>query len=171
MIIFMLLFAFMGGCSKNLDFATDEPFIVVSSSIAGPDIARNFYPTNISLYDNGKLVLHTETTEKIVIGEDAPIVKMQLEENEVDNVKRLIKKNEFWKFKEDVSDDDSVDGSFLYITVNLTDESKTVGGLNPDHPEFNDIADYVRKLVSDDDYRWWNKEIKEYIIETNPELE
>ncbi len=172
LVISILFLILTSGCSKKLDYdyATDEPFIVVSSSIAGPDIARNFYPTNISLYDNGKLVLHTESTKDIFIGEDAPVVELEVEKSEVDSIKRLMKKNGLWELG-DVSDNDSVDGSFLYITVNLIDESKTVGGLNPNNDSFNEIFDSVSDLVDSEDYRLWHEEINDYIIEKNPELE
>lgn len=46
-----------------------------------------------------------------------------------------------------------MDGNYHYITVNLTDKTKTVGGLNPNEPRFALIEEAVFDLVSDEKYQ------------------
>src|SRR5699024_982114 len=144
----------------------NEPFIIASWSPAGPDHILNFYPRKVSISNDGTLRMFTEQTKNIKIGDDAPIVEKQLDTSEVEKVKELIEKNKYWKLNENL-DSDSLDGSYSYITVNLTDQTKTVGGLNPIEPRFEEIFDYVFDLVGSNN---WSEEIKEHILEMNPEL-
>src|SRR5699024_6423539 len=146
------------------------PFIVVTTSPGGEEEYREFFPRNFSVYDNGQLVLHTEPTDNIKVGKNAPKYETELNKNEIEKIKQLIDENNFWRFREDLSDDNSLDGSSIYITVNLTDDSKTVGGLNTNYSRFLEIADYVFDLVSDKDYRVWYEQITDHIHKINPYL-
>lgn len=165
-IIFFI--GFTASCSQKTNYATDGPFVVFTYSPAGPDEFRNMYSRNYALYENGKLILYTEPENKLKIGDNAPVSESQLTSDEVAEAKQLIEQNKFWKFKEDVSTE-SQDGVFLYLTVNLTDESKTVGGLNPSEPKFIEITDYISNLVTKEERKAWNKEIKDHIYKMNPE--
>ncbi|MCJ7842812.1 hypothetical protein MUB24_18390 [Lederbergia sp. NSJ-179] len=129
----------MTSCSQKTNDETDEPFIIVTFSLAGSDDVRNMFPRNYSIFENGKLVLYTEPERKLKIGRGAPVYETQLRKEEVEKLKQLIEQIIFGY----LSDHGSVDGRFLYIPVNLTDESKKVGGLNPNDPKFIEIADYV----------------------------
>lgn len=62
----------------------------------------------------------------------------------------------------------SEDGAFVYVTVNLTNQSKKVGGLNLTNKKFNEISDYVFDLASGEGLKRWNKEITNYIYKMNP---
>jgi len=166
--IIILPFVLIASCSQKKNYDTEGPFIVVTSSPGGEEEYREFFPRNFSVYDNGQLVLHTEPTDNIKVGNNAPIYETELNKEEVEKIKKLIGENNFWRFREDLSDDNSLDASYIYITVNLTDESKTVGGLNPNFPNFLELADYVFDLVSDKDYRLWYKEITDHIHKINP---
>jgi len=168
-IFMILLSALVVGCSTKTNYETDGPFIIFSHSPAGPDEYRNMFARNYSITENGKLTLYTESEDRIKIGDDAPVYEAQLQKSEVEKLKQLIEKNKFWNLQEDVSDDNSVDGSFLSITVNLTDQSKTVGGLNPNDSKFTEIADYIFNLIDVEDYRQWEEEIMNYIFKMNPE--
>lgn len=167
-IIVMLFIIIAGGCSKKPDYETEGPFIIATHSPAGPDHYSKMYSRNVAIYDSGKLVVYTEPSKSITIGDDAPVLEVALEQAEVDEVKRLLEKNKFWKFKDDVTDHGSVDGSFYYITVNQKHGSKKVGGLNPTDEKFNEIVDYVFDLASGEDYAAWKEEIEDYILEMNP---
>ena len=164
----MLFIGFIAGCSQKTNYATDGPFVLFTYSPAGPDDFRNMYSHNYALYENGKLVLYTEPGNKLKIGDDAPVLEIQVPKDDVVKVKQLIEQNKFWKFKKDVSTE-SQDGVFLYLTVNLTDESKTVGGLNPSEPKFIEITDFISSLVTKEERKSWNEEIKDHIYELNPE--
>lgn len=163
----MLFFVFIASCSQKTNYETDGPFIIATYSPAGPDDFRNMFSHIVSIRDNGTLQLYTEPTKTLKIGNDAPVHESQLKKEEIEKIKELIEKNKFWKFKEDLSID-SQDGVFLYITVNLIDQSQKVGGLNPNDPKFIEIFDYVFDLIDDEDYGVWNEEIADYIIKMNP---
>lgn len=169
-VLFMLLLIFLIGCNEMENYVTEEPFVIASWSPAGPDHVRNFYPRKVSISNNHTLILYTEPTKDITIGDDAPMVEIHLKEDEVEKIKETIIKNQFWKLNA-ILDSESQDGRYSYITVNLTDRTKTVGGLNPPHANFNEIFDNIFDLVDSDTYKTWNKKVKEYILEMNPELE
>lgn len=167
--LLMLLTIFLISCNQELDYATDEPFIIVSSSIAGPDTAENFYPTIISLDVDGNLTLYSEPSDDIKMAEDRPIFETTISKSEVEQVQQLLETNHFWKMEEDVSDDGSVDGGFTNVTVQLVDDEKAVGGLNPRNEEFLEIATTVRNYADGDERAKWREEIEAHILEMNPE--
>src|SRR5690625_848844 len=164
--LFCFLTLFLVGCMKNYDFATEEPFIIVTISPAGPDDYRNLYSENISIDNDGNLLLYTEESKDRIITEDAPVFQIQLNEKEENHVKDVIKEEKFLSVKKDVTTP-SEDGTFSYITVNFQDTSKKVGGLNPDHPQFMEIRNYVFDLIEDEDKQEWRKEIEEHIWDLN----
>ena len=156
------------GCGKKVNYATDEPFIIVTSYSAGPEDVRNMFKRNVSVSEDGTLVLYTEPEEEIKLGDDAPMLEVELTKNEVAEIKNAIAKNKFWTMKENLSDYNIQDGGYLYVTVNLVEESKTVGGLNPNNERLNDISHHVRRLIPKEAYRQWDEEITEHIFEMNP---
>lgn len=166
-IIIILFIIIAGGCSKP-DYETEDPFIITTHTPAGPDHYRNMYSRNVAIYDHGKLVVYTEPSKNITIGDDAPVLEAELDQVEVEEVKRLLEINKFWKFKDDVTDHSSVDGSFYSITVNQKHGSKKASGLNPIDEKFNEIVDYVFDLANGEDYAAWKEEIEDYILEMNP---
>jgi len=87
---------------------------------------------------------------------------MQVDDEEVEQVKHTIKQKRFWKLPRNLSTP-SDDGKFKYITVNLKNGSKKVGGLNPDNERFDDIYQSVWDLVEGEEYQNLKEEIEEYI--------
>lgn len=162
-----ILILVVSACKQQLDFTEEGPFIILTFQPAGPDDYRNLFPHNYSIDENGTLTLYTESKGKLKVGNDAPVLKKQLSDEEIEKLKHLIHANNFWNLEEDLSED-SQDGNFIYISVYLTDQSKTVGGLNPLEPRFIEITDYITSLVDDEEYTFWVNEIKNYIYELNP---
>jgi len=160
-----LLFIF--GCSTDYNYESEGPFITVSSASAGEIEINEHFNVNYSVYENGDLHLYSTERDDPYIGNDAPVFKTKISNEEVEQIKSLLEKYNFHKMKNDLSVD-SEDGSFLYVTVYLEDESKKVGGLNPDDEQFLSIIEYVRGLVKSDDRSAWYEEIREYIEENNP---
>ena len=166
-LLFILLLI---GCTKKYDYATDGPFIITSWYPAGADDYRNMYDKNISIDHDGNLVLYTTAKDdQLRIGNNAPVLEIQLDDNQVNRVKDIILEQKFWRLPEDVSTP-SEDGSFSYITVNLTDKTKKVGGLNTDDLQFIEIRKYILSLVDDDDFKRWTEDIEAHIAELNPDL-
>lgn len=151
---------------KQYNYATDEPFLVVTTYSAGPDDFRNMYDESIAINNDGHLVLYSTGSDDLIIKDDAPTLEMQLHDEQVEQIKEVIEEAKFWKLPTDVSTP-SEDGGYGYVTVNLTNSSKKVGGLNPDNERFFDVFQSARVLIDQDDYENWQKEIEEHIWENN----
>src|SRR5699024_6754330 len=59
------------------------------------------------------------------------------------------------------------DGGSSYVTVNLKNDSKKVGGLNPDNDRFLNIRQSITGMVDEDEYAEWREEVEEHIWEHN----
>lgn len=154
------------------DFSKEEPFIIVTYSIAGPDTLINFYPTVVSMDVEGNVTLSSKSYSDIEIAEDAPKVKTKVSKSEVEHVQEMIESYKFWQQEDNISDNNSVDGDFTKITVNLDSESKTVGGLNPDDEAFHELAEHILyDYIDNDDFQAWKSEIKQYILDKNPDIQ
>src|SRR5690625_2076344 len=156
----------MIGCAKKYNYATDEPFVIATSYSAGPDDYRNMYDRNISIDQDGNLVLYTTGNSDIVLGADVPMLEVQLDEEQVIELEDVIQEQKFLSMQDDVSTP-SEDGGYGYVTVNLENKSKEVGGLNPDNSQFIEVHRYIFSLVDDDDFKDWEEEVEEYIWEMN----
>lgn len=150
---------------KKYKFVTEEPFIIVSSYSAGPDDYRSMYDTNISISDNGKMVIYSTGSNQLSM-KNSPELEVTLNEKEVNQVKKAIQQNKFLRLPKDVSSP-SEDGGFDYATVKFADQTKKVGGLNSTNEKFNAVLDSVWQVVEDDDYKKWENEIEEHIWELN----
>src|SRR5699024_8892986 len=128
-----LLFIF--GCNSDYNYESEGPFITVTSASAGEIEINEHFDVNYSVYENGDIHLYSSESDDPYIGNDAPVFKTKISNEEVDQIKHLLEKYKFHKMKDDISVD-SEDGSFLYVTVYLEDEAKEVGGLNPDDEQF-----------------------------------
>src|SRR5699024_618037 len=142
---------------KHYDFATKEPFIIVTRYSAGLDEYKNMYHKNIAIYDDGKLVLYSDGDSDLNIDDDAPVLRMQLYKEEVEQLKNSSKEKRFWKLPRDVSRP-SEDGGFRYVTVNLKSGSKKVGGLNADNERFDYFFQSVWDFAEGEKYRNWKEE-------------
>src|SRR5699024_11324660 len=85
-----------------------------------------------------ELRVYTESKNDLKIRDDAPVFKKQLSEDEVSDVQDVIEEEKFWKLPKDVTTP-SEDGGSSYVTVNLKNDYKKVGGLNPDNDRFLNI--------------------------------
>lgn len=164
----LLIIFIIVSCNQKIELAEEGPFIILTSLPGGANVPQEFYPRNIGVFNSGKLVIYTEETEHIKLDDDAPMIEIQLKDEEVEKVKETIQKNRFFSLKEDLSDSGVMDGSFHYITVHTKDETKKVGGEMPINDKFNAIWDEVKSLI-DDEYEEWSEEISEYIYEKNPD--
>ncbi len=154
------------------NYESDGPFIVVTDYIGGEIHVLDSFPSIYAIETSGKLTLYSELEEndKLTIDEDAPTYELDLSKEEIEYLKRLIEKNNFWKLDEHLTDDEVLDGGTHYVTVHLTDESKTVGGYSPADPAFREISSYVSNLVDREDYKQWREDMKEHIRELNPDF-
>lgn len=163
----------IAGCNqKKTNYETEGPFIEVTGYKGGEINDLESFPRIHAVYESGKLKLYSEMEpdRKIVIGDDAPVYEQDISDEDVEQIKTLIEKNNFWKLDEYLPDDGALDADSRYITVHLTDESKTVGGYSPAHSGFSEISRYVSGLVDYEDYKQWADEMEEHIQEMNPDF-
>lgn len=166
-----LLICFMiigiSGCSKEIDFTEEGPFITLTSYPGGENYYVDFYPRHIAVHQDGTLRVYTEATEEIIVEDDAPTVEVKLTDKEVQDIKDTIQDNRFFSLPKDVSDPDVMDGPMQYITVHADTESKEVGGEWPVNEKFQAIREDVLDHVLEE-YNDWLEEIDDYIYEKNP---
>ena len=157
----------LSGCSKDIDFTEEGPFIILTSYPGGENYYVDFYPRNIAVHEDGTLHIYTEATEDIIVEDDAPTVEIKLTNKEVQHIKETIQDNRFFRLPKDVSDPHVMDGPMQYITVHADTESKEVGGEWPVNENFQairkEVLDHVQKEYDD-----WLDEIDDYIYEKNP---
>ena len=171
-ILLVSFFSIIVSCQQQKgNYESDGPFIVATDYIGGAIHYLDAFPNIYAIEESGKLTLYSETepAHKLTIGEDAPIYELDLSDEEIDYIKALVEKSDFWELDEYLPDDRALDADSHYVTVHLTDESKTVGGYSPADSEFREISNYISNLVDDEDYKQWREEMKEHILELNPE--
>lgn len=161
-----LLIILISGCSNTYDYAKDEPFVTASFSPAGPDDFRNLISNKIAIYQDGTLILSADGNSDINMGTDKPELELQLDEEQIKLLQELIEDEKFGNLPNDVTAP-SEDGAFYNITVNLTNESKEVNGLNPDNESFHKIHKHIFNLVDDEKYANWKNEVDEYVWDQN----
>lgn len=156
---------------KPYDYATDEPFITISSASAGLEERINFYPTIISMDVEGNVTLYSAPFDKVLIMDDAPVFETKVSKEKVKEIQAMVEQYHFMRKRRNISDKSSLDGGYQYITVNLKDTSKTVGGRNTLDEEFLDLFDAVSSTIDKEDASKWHKELKEYIVKEYPSME
>lgn len=166
--IFLVMICIVAsGCIKKINFAEEGPFIILESVSGGEDYYVEFYPKYIAVYGDGTVHIYTEGGGRIIVGDDAPVSKVQLTDAEIESLKETIEENHFLKLDTDISDQSVLDGPSLSITVYTEDESKEVGGYSPNDENFDAIYSKVMGLVREE-YKEWLAEIDTYIYEVNP---
>jgi len=161
-----LIFLALGGCSKDIDFKDEGPFVILTSYPGGENYYLDFYPRNVAVYNDGTIRIYTEANDEIIVEDDAPTVEMEVTDKEVEEIKETIEESHFFNFDKDLSDPQVMDGPMQYITVHAQTESKEVGGEWPVDEGFKAIREGVLDHVWDE-YDKWLDDIDEYIYEKN----
>jgi len=171
LIIFCITMLVACHMKQKNNYETEGPFIEVTYYKGGEIFYLESFPRIHAVDDNNKLTLYSETEpdDDFIIGDDAPSFETELTDEEVEHIKSLIEKNNFWNLEEPLADDGSMDADSIYITVHLTDESNTIGGYSPADLGFREISKYVSNLVDYEDYKQWVEDMEAHILELNPE--
>lgn len=149
------------------DYHLEEPFLIFSMEHIWNESSRNVYQHKIAIDIDGHLTLYAEEGANVEIGEDAPVLEMDITDETLNKLKALIQTH-FWKLNAFIRNIDGGDHRES-ITVQLMDEFKTVEGNDPDHYRFTTIRDEIIRLIDAEDYEVWLEEIEEHISELNPE--
>src|SRR5699024_8715392 len=153
------------GCSASYDYTEEEPFVIASSP-AGPDDYRNLISEQIAIEQDGTTTISRATTDVT----DEPILKVQLTQDEVNEIKEKIEEYQFKKIPNDVSTP-SEDGAKYTIQVHFSDDVKEVTGWNPSNENFKKLHTYLFSFINDEEYATWRREIEEYIWQPHSLLE
>src|SRR5699024_4266894 len=92
-------------------------------------------------------------------------IEMQVDDKKIDKLQELIQMH-FWKLNEHIINSEGENKSES-ITVQLTDESKTVQGSDPDHHRFLAIRDEIMDILDKEAYETWEDEVNESLWEKN----
>lgn len=160
--LLLIWFVLLIGCSSSYNFATDGPFVTATISPGGPDDYRNLISKHVTIYDDGTLTLSHEKEPET----EAPILKTQLTNDEIEQLKALIIEEGFFRLDDDITTP-SEDGTYYSIDVSLTDRTKEVSGWNPDDEQFHLIHKHIFNLIDQEAQSKWFSEISEYIWETD----
>lgn len=162
----IILFFLLNGCKQKIDFVDEGPFILVTSYKGGEIFYLDAYPRNIAVSNDGSLYIYTDPTKDLIIEEDAPVVKIDLTEEEIEELKDTIESNHFFDLDENISDPGVIDGDMQYVTVYSQSEVKKVGGEWPNNKRFKEIRKKVFDYAGDEYYQWL-EDIEKYIYEKN----
>ena len=170
--VFIIFMLFLTGCTNNIDFVKEEPFVKLELYSASEGTYLDHFPKIITIADDGSVHVFTEeiTTEygevEMKVGDDAPTINKKISAEEVKEIQQVIEENRFFSIPKDVTDYGVMDGGGSKITVYDKEKKKTVGGENSSNKKYNAIEDIIFDQVRDE-YDDWKEETKDYLYELN----
>lgn len=175
-VISLMTVFWLSGCSEKINFVEEGPFVKMIFRSNSEEYYLDHYPGIITVSHDGELRVFTEEVRnlwtdevEVEIGEDPPTVELQLSENEVKEIKKVITKNDFLSLDENLTDDGVQDGSMTHITVYMEDGEYRVGGANVSDERFRTIYKAIFKHLTDGIYFDWDRDIRKHIYEVNGE--
>lgn len=170
--VFIIFMLFLTGCTNNIDFVEEEPFVKLELYSASEGTYLDHFPKIITIADDGSVHVFTEeiTTEygevEMKVGDDAPTINKKISAEEVKGIQQVIEENRFFSIPKDVTDYGVMDGGGSKITVYDKEKKKTVGGDNSSNKKYNAIEEIIFDQVRDEYYDW-KEETKDYLYELN----
>lgn len=119
----------------------------------------------LDLDGNLKIIAKAYEDHETEIKEIEPL-ELTVSDESIAHIQHLIKEN-FWKLNEVES---NYDGKFMeYMTVYLSEASKTVSGYEPDNPRYTTLKEAIFKLIPDDLLKAWDQQVLEHFDQANEE--
>src|SRR5699024_4487700 len=140
--VFIIFMLFLTGCTNNIDFVKEEPFVKLELYSASEGTYLDHFPKIITIADDGSVHVFTEeiTTEygevEMKVGDDATNINKKNSEEEVKEIQQVIEENRFFSIPKDVTDYGVMDGGGSKITVYDKEKKKTVGGDNSSNKKY-----------------------------------
>lgn len=162
--IFFCMIFILSGCATEVKFPEgDEPFLEYQYGNYGPDLFYNLYTKEITFYTDGQAELSTPIDNEIGIDSNAPhTLLFEIESEEMKKLQTEIIKSDFFSLPEDLTDLDVMDGGYKFLTIHTEEESKKVGGGNPDNETLDYLSDQVIKIVPEGILRSFDENIENY---------
>lgn len=154
----------LSGCATEVKFPEgDESFLEYQYGNYGPDLFYNLYTKEITFYTDGQAELSTPIDNEIGIDSNAPhTLLFEIESEEMKKLQTEIIKSDFFSLPEDLTDLDVMDGGYKFLTIHTEEESKKVGGGNPDNETLDYLSDQVIKIVPEGILRSFDENIENY---------
>ena len=155
---------FLFGCTNSLTFSEEnEPIIEYEYGDYGSDLIYNLYSTKIIFYGDGQGKITTPINEESGIDKEAPrTIAFELKNKDMKELQSEIEASRFFSLPEDLSDMSVMDGGYKYITVHTVDQSRRVGGSNPDNETINTLSEQIIEKVPDGIIHSFREGIEEY---------
>lgn len=149
-------------------YAEDGPFFTLKIDTPIPtEYYHDEYYQEINLYLDGHLKViakDAEDNEKEI--QEIQPLELAIPNESMIHIKQLLTEN-FWKLNKTTSSDD---GKLMeYMSVYLTENSKTVSGYEPDHQRYTWIKEAIFELIDIDLYEEWEQQIIEHFDQVNEE--
>src|SRR5699024_12104744 len=109
----------------------------------------------ITLNNNGSLKVVAKDHDEKVIKDIEPL-KITFNDDDIDKFQNILT-NQFWKLNENESNSEGKLEEAM--TVHLTDESKTVGGIEPNNERYTFIKDRLFEQIDSEDYESWQDKV------------
>lgn len=175
--LFMFGFVLLA-CSDNVNEDVDAElvdegiFVKLELYSASAGTYLDHFPKIITVSNDGSVHVFTEEVVdrrgriEMKVEDDAPTIKKKISENEVKEIKQVIKENDFSSIPKDVTDYGVMDGDGSKITVYAKEQEWKMGGENSSHKRYNAIEETIFNQVKDD-YRDWVTETEAYLKKLN----
>lgn len=145
-------------------FKTEDPFFVLEmETIVPTDYYHEKYIEEITLNNNGSLKVVAKDQDEKVIKDIEPL-KITFNDDDIDKFQNILT-NQFWKLNENESNPEGKLEEAM--TVHLTDESKTVGGMEPNNERYTFIKDSLFEQIDSEDYESWQDEVFRHFDQLN----
>ena len=170
--VFIIFVLFLIGCSNDIDFVEEEPFVKLELYSASEGTYLDHYPRIITVANDGSVHVFTEEivseygVVEMKVEDDAPTINKEISAEKVKEIQQVIEDNRFFSIPEDVTDHRVMDGEGSKITVYDKEQKKTVGGANSSNEKYNAIKDIIFDQVRDE-YYGWKEETEDYLYKLN----
>lgn len=151
-------------CSNSMTFPEgDVPFIEYEYGSYGIDFIYNLYSINITINGDGTGKISTPINEDIGIDENAPrTIEFEVDEEAIESLQREIKSSDFFSLPDGLSQVNVLDGGYQYITVYTTEQTKKVGGSNPEEKTIDILSNQILEMIPENKIDIFRENIKEY---------
>lgn len=141
----------------------DSFFVLEMETIVPTDYYDEKYIEEISLNNNGYLKVVAKDQEEKVIKDIEPL-KVTFDDDDIDKFQNILS-NQFWKLNEHESNPEGQLEEAM--TVHLTDESKTVSGMEPNAERYTFIKDSLFEQIGSERYESWQDQVFRYFDKLN----
>ena len=176
-IIGLMFIMLLTGCTNEyefneIEFVEEGPFVKLELYSASSGTYLDHFPKIITISKDGNVQVFTKEMVsengriEMEVGDNPPTIEKKISSKQVEEIKQVIKENQFFSIPEDVTHYGVMDGGGSRITVYEKNQQRTVGGENSSHQKYNEIEEIIFNQVKDEYYEWV-KQTEDYLFELN----